>query len=103
MRRSAYAAGRRIAITKGTGLPQRKGGAQRIPMNSYLQLRMEFVLGFSLSSHRLSYTGHVFSSRFIDLIINNTLFWGCFWEWDQMTGSDVKKEYLWGKLHISWS
>ncbi len=27
-------------------------------------------LGFSLSSHRQSYIGLVFSSRFIDLIIN---------------------------------
>jgi hypothetical protein len=30
-------------------------------------------LGFSLSSHRQSYIGLVFSSRFIDLIINKSL------------------------------
>jgi hypothetical protein len=24
-----------------------------------------------------------------------------FWEWDQLTGSDEKKEYLMGKLHLS--
>ena len=24
-----------------------------------------------------------------------------FWEWDQLTGSDERKEYLMGKLHIS--
>ena len=24
-----------------------------------------------------------------------------FWEWDQLTGSDARKEYLRGKLHIS--
>jgi hypothetical protein len=24
-----------------------------------------------------------------------------FWEWDQLTGSDERKEYLRGKLHIS--
>jgi hypothetical protein len=26
-----------------------------------------------------------------------------FWDWNQLTGSDERKEYLWGKLPISRS
>jgi hypothetical protein len=63
-----------------------------------------WVVEFDGPSHfltcRLPIGGTLMKRRHLELL-GYTVVSPTFWEWDQLTGSDEKKEYLRVKLHIS--
>ncbi len=79
-----------------------------IDMRVNAKSRIEAVAGWSVEfdgpSHfltcRLPLGGTLMKRRHLELL-GYTVVSLPFWEWDQLTGSDERKEYLRGKLHIS--
>jgi hypothetical protein len=65
-----------------------------------------WVVEFDGPSHfltcRLPVGGTLMKRRHLELL-NYTVVSLSLWEWDQLTGSDDRKEYLRGKLHVSSS
>ena len=76
----------------------------RVNANSSTGAAAGWAVEFDGPSHfltcRLPVGGTLMKRRHLELL-SYTVVSLPFWEWDQLTGSDERKEYLRGKLHIS--